>query len=464
MCTLKNFPYDISHTIQWGRDIFDGLYNRRPLQANKFAHFSSTEEIALDLIKTLGEDAALEAAREISEDLRLSWFYDVDSVNMEAILMKDSITWAVRLYHKLFVEATEDLLKKHPQDSLDEDGEPFWSGTRRIPRIVRYLDDSHSESNAKANAYIEDFVRCAARLRTETYLKSHHLEKVDKKPSRESVSKYLREFISEVDDVNDSTSSLVSNIVSLFENVKLGESINSIDFEKDDDCNDHVAFVTAASNLRALTYGIVPADEMETRRIAGRIVPAMITTTAIVSALSCIELVKLIHKLPLSDHRNSFINLALPFFAMTAPLPAEEMLGPNGTVHTIWDRIEVKEKRKQVAGGGITLKQLLRKVAKVTESVVNSLSYGPYLIYADFLHEDDEELLSTPIWEVVKSALVSNDDDFEEFRNKDQGSSNQSADMEAIDSKSYLEFTAVAEDETGLEIELPPLRIIRGCL
>jgi len=24
VCTLKNFPYEISHTIQWARDLFDG--------------------------------------------------------------------------------------------------------------------------------------------------------------------------------------------------------------------------------------------------------------------------------------------------------------------------------------------------------------------------------------------------------------------------------------------------------
>lgn len=40
----------------------------------------------------------------------------------------------------------------------------------------------------------------------------------------------------------------------------------SIDFEKDDDTNHHVEFVTAASNLRANNYAIQPADRMKVRR------------------------------------------------------------------------------------------------------------------------------------------------------------------------------------------------------
>lgn len=36
-------------------------------------------------------------------------------------------------------------------------------------------------------------------------------------------------------------------------------------FEKDDDANGHIDFVTAASNLRATNYGIAPADRLQVR-------------------------------------------------------------------------------------------------------------------------------------------------------------------------------------------------------
>jgi ubiquitin-activating enzyme E1 len=36
LCTLKNFPYQIEHTIQWARDYFEGIFAEGPSEASKF--------------------------------------------------------------------------------------------------------------------------------------------------------------------------------------------------------------------------------------------------------------------------------------------------------------------------------------------------------------------------------------------------------------------------------------------
>ena len=36
LCTLKNFPYQIEHTIQWARDYFEGLFVDGPQEAARF--------------------------------------------------------------------------------------------------------------------------------------------------------------------------------------------------------------------------------------------------------------------------------------------------------------------------------------------------------------------------------------------------------------------------------------------
>ena len=473
---MQNFPYQISHTIQWGRDLFDGLFNRRPSQVNEYFHILSTTSVdafSRSLLQKLGEDAAVESATELAEDLVV--FNSNEKLDN---VKEESIKWAVALSKRLFQSSIQKLLRQHPLDSVDEDGEYFWTGTRRAPSPLIYSkgDDISAEAQ-KINQNLINFVRYAARLRIETYLSNESDMRKYSEVSEEEAKNALQcQSQEETCIVNKENEAVKDRMNKLLEEPKAAaqsfvDELNVESFEKDDEKNGHVSFVTAASNLRAIAYGILPVDEMETRRIAGRIVPAMISTTALVSAFSCIELIKLLQNAPLKSYRNAFVNLALPFFAFTAPLPAEKVCGLNGNVHTIWDRIIVKESEKARDKGGIKLRRLIRQIQKSSSDPngidVANISFGPYMLFANFLHADDDSVLDKPVIELITEAILSNDDDFDIDDDEDEQSIDmdtltevQKREVETLQSRTFVDFSVIVEDnETGEEAELPPVRL-----
>jgi len=495
VCTLKNFPYEISHTIQWARDLFDGYFNRRPRQANDhvggMAQIEDLHAFVQSTIGKLGEDAAMAMAEELGEDLGpFPFIVGADSHDPDYVsaVRKLSLDWAINQANMLFYVTMAELIQKHPLDSVDDDEMPFWSGARRAPKPMRFmpLDSEDGEVSAQQviiNERIAQFVSSAARLRMESFLDAREdnsatlitleealsalqeeamlLEKKKKKPK--SIMHNL--------SGGGRDSDMLSLILEKMNDARIGASflprLNLADFEKDDESNGHVAFITAASNLRAMAYGIPPADAMETRRVAGRIVPAMITTTALVSALSCLELVKLLKGLPLTAHRNAFVNLALPFFAFTVPMPAEEVSGVNMKKHTTWSRLTCSGPMSMTVGS--FLEEILLKAGCTGNIEVSSVSYGPFMIFANFLHSEDRELLDTPLLDAVKDAVISEvDDEMTEdaMEGKQEGivhlSSEQKAMLSRIDQKRFIDFSVTVEDqETGEEFELPTVRLIK---
>jgi ubiquitin-activating enzyme E1 len=116
---------------------------------------------------------------------------------------------------------------------------------------------------------------------------------------------------------------LIEKLKSLSNLSKL--KLKPIEFEKDDDTNLHMDFIVACSNLRAENYDIPAADRHKSKLIAGRIIPAIATTTSLIVGLDCIELYKIIQgHTKMELFKSSFVNLALPFFGLSEPMPPKK--------------------------------------------------------------------------------------------------------------------------------------------
>lgn len=99
------------------------------------------------------------------------------------------------------------------------------------------------------------------------------------------------------------------------------KELNVVAFEKDDDTNHHIAWIHYTSLLRCRNYGIKTCTQFKTKLIAGKIIPALATTTAMITGFVFIELFKVLQNMKFEMYRNTFSSLALNMHLLSEPMP-----------------------------------------------------------------------------------------------------------------------------------------------
>jgi len=146
-------------------------------------------------------------------------------------------------------------------------------------------------------------------------------------------------------------------------------------FEKDIDENFHVDFIYSISNLWASNYQLDSMDWITTKIKAGKIIPALATTTAAVAGLQTIELIKIIKQSKLVDFRSSNINLAVPMAMMSEPgVPQKITLKENLAVD-VWDIWKIEASLTE------TLASLLKRLEEQYGLVSQDIFYDSKPIY-----------------------------------------------------------------------------------
>ncbi|XP_059490733.1 ubiquitin-like modifier-activating enzyme 1 [Neocloeon triangulifer] len=411
ICTLKNFPNSIEHTLQWARDAFEGLFTQAAESASMFLK----DPNFIQRTQTLPGCQPVEVFIAVKKAL-------VDRPKN----FQDCVAWARNYWQEQYSNQIKQLLHNFPPDLKTSTGHDFWSGPKRQPTPLEF--DIRNEVHL-------DFIVAAANLLAQVYGIQKNLDRqrvtemvqavhVPHFVSRDGVS--IAENDSQL--ANDSADmDQEENIVQELEEARnqvAGLIINPLDFEKDDDSNQHMDFIVAASNLRAANYGIEPADRHQSKLIAGKIIPAIATTTSVVSGLVTLELFKLVRlgytrmdrdcskeiwgtegappvdAKKLACFKNGFVNLALPLFAFSEPLAAARQAF-NGREWTLWDRFEFNQE--------MTLHGLLDHFRDVYGLEVTMLNQGVVLLYASFFDEQKKsERLALTIPELVRRLTKKN--------------------------------------------------------
>ncbi|POS85648.1 ubiquitin-activating enzyme E1 [Erysiphe pulchra] len=372
MCTLRSFPNKIEHTIAWGRELFES-YFVKPAEAVNL-YLTQSDYLETTLRQNGNEKATLETIRDFLVDER-------------PLSVEDCIKWARYQFERQYSNAIQQLLFNFPKDCITSSGMPFWSGPKRAPDPLKF---------DPKNEFHWNFIVSAANLHAYNYgINTKMLDKtlIDKVldnmiiPEFSPSSKIKIQADDNEPDPNANTmiynnDDEISAIIKTLPDPKnlAGFKLIPVEFEKDDDTNFHIDFITAASNLRAENYKIELADRHKTKFIAGKIIPAIATTTALVAGLVILELYKVIDgKTDIEQYKNGFVNLALPFFGFSEPVasPKSVYKSRDGdvTIDKIWDRFEIND---------ITLQELINYMDQKGLQV-SMLSSGVSLLYASFL-------------------------------------------------------------------------------
>jgi len=124
--------------------------------------------------------------------------------------------------------------------------------------------------------------------------------------------------------------------------------LSPVDFEKDYDKNHHIDWITSATNLRSFNYQIKPSTRAQCRLTAGRIIPAIATTTACITGFVQIEILKHVLERGLAAHRSATIDLAVNNFVLEQLPDPIKVKSDNkddpvfpSTGYTVWDKVVI---------------------------------------------------------------------------------------------------------------------------
>ena len=311
---------------------------------------------------------------------------------------------ARKIFEEFYDHDIRDLKALLPEDHKDSAGNPFWSGPKRCPNAIEFNADDELHLSFVFNCAnliavnlgmsperdMAKMLELAKATSEGTYVKKNIVvETPEEAKAREEAGQPAPARPADQDD-----EAVITEVLGKLKISTEGvaeDSMSPADFEKDDDSNFHIDFISACSNLRARNYRIPECDRNKTKMIAGKIIPAIATTTAMITGAVGTEIYKFVQgHTEIGKFKNSFINLALPSVMFTEPddikkIKSKEfdpiLCGPVTCIpaeYTIYDKVTINE-------GSLTLQQLIDWMTANKGVEIAMVTCGDVAIYNMYL-------------------------------------------------------------------------------
>ncbi len=363
LCTLRNFPSKTEHCIEWALSKFMDFFTI-PIEGLK--NFLYDKESFYKLIENEEiTSIKINKLKEIKHLLELITENDFGKILIQA----------VKIYYLNFDKNIDILLHEFPKDFKNEDGTLFWSGSKRIPKVIKF--NQKDENCLNFIKYYSILLSKSINIKInddENYIKKI-IEKINL--SEFNPSNNNEKALSKQEELDEIAS--LKNYLNNYDITKIDKSkINPERFEKDNDLNNHVFFVNLCSNLRAENYNIPKSNEQKTKIIAGKIVPAIASTTAAIVGFSSMQIFTLLSSDKISLVKNCFFNTAFNLYQINNPPDVIHMKdkdyyiifdGPVKAIPqgwTVWDIIDIK--------GPMTCQNFVDYLLKEYEVKITSIS------------------------------------------------------------------------------------------
>ena len=305
-CTLKMFPEETLHCVEWARDKFSKIFSDRPKALAKCLDDQKTGKINAGELKALKEAGTYAAKAPKDFD--------------------DCLKYGRSKFEKYFNHDVKQLLYAYPLDHMTKEGNPFWSLPKRppVPAIFDPKNEVHYElviafaclraqiygitkpaevreqaTKDKLIAWVFKEIKCKEWTIDEDKAKAMQAEvekgdaekgetpKEDEatKPKEEIMTEGGEQKMSENPTPDNAPTKKTPEIDTLsfeYMHAKFVENIGTLtpenvkpeEFEKDVDTNYHIDAIYSMANCRAACYALDHMDWMTVKIKAGKIIPA----------------------------------------------------------------------------------------------------------------------------------------------------------------------------------------------